>query len=420
MKKILLVWFLVFLLLPVFASAQRTCPACTEPGGMVPCGRKCDDPSTPRDECLPCTLCDFFVMIDRMIDNIILKPLTPVLITLIIGIMVITAYARKGAPEIINKIKRALAGVVIGVIIIYAAWVIVYMVLLATGAVTWSGLNNLWIINCPSQVQPTPPTLVGTFCGDDNIQRPNNNDEVEICDGNALAGQTCRTRGFESGDLACLKDCSGFDESACVAYAQPPSPALPSPVPMNPKPLVPAPVMIRQAVCDFDGTWLYNDQDWGNDMAITCRGGIITGWCGEPCVRYRGLHPGVYCCETETVTNGVDCDFEGTWLYNDEGWGNDIAITCRGGIVTGWCGEPCVRYRGLHPGVYCCETALAVDKDCGPQLIGCDFEGTWLYNDEGWGNDMAITCRGGVVTGWCGEPCVRYRGLHPGVYCCES
>lgn len=52
-------------------------------------------------------------------------------------------------------------------------------------------------------------------------------------------------------------------------------------------------------------------------------------------------------------------------------------------------------------------------------LIRCNFNGTWSYNDEGGGNDFAITCRNGVITGWCGSPCVG-RGYHAGVYCCEQ
>jgi hypothetical protein len=55
-----------------------------------------------------------------------------------------------------------------------------------------------------------------------------------------------------------------------------------------------------------------------------------------------------------TPAPAIRCNFEGTWSYNDDGDGNDFAITCRNGIITGWCGSPCVN-RGFHPEVYCCE-----------------------------------------------------------------
>ena len=37
----------------------------------------------------------------------------------------------------------------------------------------------------------------------------------EICDGTALAGDTCLLHGFDGGDLACLADCSNYDEGPC-------------------------------------------------------------------------------------------------------------------------------------------------------------------------------------------------------------
>ena len=50
--------------------AWITCPVCSEElqGGLVPCGRNCDDPCTPECECAPCTLCHLFVLLKRIID----------------------------------------------------------------------------------------------------------------------------------------------------------------------------------------------------------------------------------------------------------------------------------------------------------------------------------------------------------------
>ena len=55
----------------------------------------------------------------------------------------------------------------------------------------------------------TTPGVPGT-CGD-NVK-----DVGEVCDGTDLDDETCVSRGFDSGDLACDGDCLGFDESACV------------------------------------------------------------------------------------------------------------------------------------------------------------------------------------------------------------
>ena len=55
-------------------------------------------------------------------------------------------------------------------------------------------------------------TLVGSFCGDSIINYGNS----EVCDLNNLSDSTCVSLGFNSGDLTCLNDCSGFDNSSCV------------------------------------------------------------------------------------------------------------------------------------------------------------------------------------------------------------
>ncbi len=54
------------------------------------------------------------------------------------------------------------------------------------------------------------------------------------------------------------------------------------------------------------------------------------------------------------TSGGVRCGFSGTWSYYDDGDGNDFAITCRDGIITGWCGGG-YSPRGLSSGVYACE-----------------------------------------------------------------
>jgi hypothetical protein len=46
-------------------------------------------------------------------------------------------------------------------------------------------------------------------------------EEGEVCDGVDLAGSSCSGLGVGDGDLTCLADCSGFDESACGASTSP-------------------------------------------------------------------------------------------------------------------------------------------------------------------------------------------------------
>lgn len=48
------------------------------------------------------------------------------------------------------------------------------------------------------------------LCGDGFL------DAGEVCDGANLGGQSCVSRGFDSGSLACAVTCDAFDESGCV------------------------------------------------------------------------------------------------------------------------------------------------------------------------------------------------------------
>ena len=47
------------------------------------------------------------------------------------------------------------------------------------------------------------------ICGNDIAE------EGEVCDGTDLREETCESQGFDSGDLSCFPDCSGFDTSGC-------------------------------------------------------------------------------------------------------------------------------------------------------------------------------------------------------------
>ncbi|MBU2406484.1 MAG: MBL fold metallo-hydrolase, partial [Nanoarchaeota archaeon] len=59
----------------------------------------------------------------------------------------------------------------------------------------------------------------GGICGDCDINQPvcgdNLTESPEVCDGTDLGGQTCVTKGYDYGNLACLSNCGGYDTSDC-------------------------------------------------------------------------------------------------------------------------------------------------------------------------------------------------------------
>ena len=112
------------------ANGEEDCPCssgiCSEEkkGGLVPCGKTCDDPDTPVNECCPCTLCHLFVLFKKVVDfatTYIAIPLAVVMLT-IGGIIMVTAT---GNPGQISQGKGVIRAVVIGLLLVFAAWLIV-------------------------------------------------------------------------------------------------------------------------------------------------------------------------------------------------------------------------------------------------------------------------------------------------------
>ena len=93
---------------PVFANAA----------GLVPCGGENEE---------PCTLCDFFLMLDRIIDFLIAPPdgivfIVAALILVIGGVMFVVS---SGEPEKIATAKKTMTNAVLGIIIIFVAWLFI-------------------------------------------------------------------------------------------------------------------------------------------------------------------------------------------------------------------------------------------------------------------------------------------------------
>lgn len=111
-------------------------------GGIVPCGRPCNDPTTPEDETDPCTLCHFFAMLDRIIDYLLryMVPTVAVLMIAIGGFMYIVAYAGSsgGGPEMLSRARKLFAAVGIGLLIIYGAFLIIGVFLSFMGLAEWT------------------------------------------------------------------------------------------------------------------------------------------------------------------------------------------------------------------------------------------------------------------------------------------
>jgi hypothetical protein len=202
---------IVLSLAPGFVFAQRT--NCPPADALVPCG----------GVTCPCTLCDFFDMISRIIDFALTRivPLVVGLMIVIGGAMMISAYAGQSGPEMISRAKKLLGSLVIGVLVVYLAWIIVNLFLSSIGVAEWTGLQNWWTINC--QVSSSPPAA-RTYCGDGIWQAVNDDLEFEWCDGTDFGpfGDDCAMYGFLSFEkVTCTSQCE-VNKTNCGEEEEPP------------------------------------------------------------------------------------------------------------------------------------------------------------------------------------------------------
>ncbi|MFH1423438.1 MAG: hypothetical protein ABIG29_00575 [Candidatus Nealsonbacteria bacterium] len=128
MKKILLVIF-VFLFLTAGQAQADLLP-------LVQCG---------GDGQSECTFCSFFDMISRAVQIIILMvvPLVATLMLVVGGAMLLFAGAD---PGLLTKAKSLIKSTIIGLVVIFAAFLIIGTILSAIGLAGWteSFYKNWW------------------------------------------------------------------------------------------------------------------------------------------------------------------------------------------------------------------------------------------------------------------------------------
>ncbi|PJA83762.1 MAG: hypothetical protein CO146_00605 [Candidatus Nealsonbacteria bacterium CG_4_9_14_3_um_filter_37_29] len=182
MKKIFLIIFLGVLLFPSLSLAYTVYQ--TEGGvnviykGIVPCGKPVNlggdlsNGDLVGGTCceMPCTFCHFFVMLDGAIDFVLLKLVPPIAILMLVigGVMFILGYfgeGGEGSPKLFSQGKKLITSVFIGLIIIFAAWLIINLFFQFIGVADWTGLQQGWFrINCPTNAEVCTDRLVSSAC----------------------------------------------------------------------------------------------------------------------------------------------------------------------------------------------------------------------------------------------------------------
>jgi len=137
LPKFLIITYLFVVVTPSFVFAQCQVNVDCQPGervdrccperGLVPCG-------TP---CCPCQLCDFFVLIDRILDFILFRiaPVVAVLMLVVGGGLFLVST---GNPQTITTARRIITSVFIGLAIIYGSYFFIGLILQSIGLAEWT------------------------------------------------------------------------------------------------------------------------------------------------------------------------------------------------------------------------------------------------------------------------------------------
>ncbi|MBI1888964.1 MAG: hypothetical protein HYS15_03500 [Candidatus Spechtbacteria bacterium] len=154
--------FLCFLALGIFGQiyfANAQAPACNpetdlscpREGGLIPCGRNSDDPTTFVVESQPCNACHFFFLFQRVANWITFRfaPIFAVLLVALGGFFITTS---QGNASRLKLGKDIALWVLIGYATILSSWIVVNSALATLDAVTWTGLRSekggWWQFSC--------------------------------------------------------------------------------------------------------------------------------------------------------------------------------------------------------------------------------------------------------------------------------
>lgn len=123
--------------------------------GLVPCGYDLDGDGVYEDN-ERCQLCHFFVLFERIIDFVLFKLVPPIAVLMLVigGVMFFFAAGNPGA---LARAKSIITTTVIGLIIIYVAFLLIGMFLLSIGLADWTTdiykswwKEGLFTIECPT------------------------------------------------------------------------------------------------------------------------------------------------------------------------------------------------------------------------------------------------------------------------------
>ena len=136
MRKNVFKHLLILTVLPALFFSLPPGTVSAEP--LVPCGGEGQD---------PCEFCHIFVLLDNII-KFVLQDLVPPIAILMFVIAGGMYFMAAEDPSKAGKAKSLLTSIIIGLLIIYGAYLLVGLFFTAIGVASWTGLENWFIYPC--------------------------------------------------------------------------------------------------------------------------------------------------------------------------------------------------------------------------------------------------------------------------------
>ncbi len=140
-----------FIISGAFLVVLPLLPTQAQAVGLVQCGAA----GQPA-----CRLCDIFVLINTII-NFFLFPtqqnngfaVVPILAMVFLTVGGVFLLVGGGNAKLLSQGRTILTATIVGLIIVYAAWLFVEFLMQSIGVASWTGLGKWWQISC----QYSPP-----------------------------------------------------------------------------------------------------------------------------------------------------------------------------------------------------------------------------------------------------------------------
>jgi len=130
-----------------YCSLERGCVRFNGEGEFIGCFPQCQ----PFIFCQPCHA---MIMIDGIVDFILFKILPPLAVLMMVIGGILFFFSAEN-PENVERGRRVLTSVILGLIVIFSAWLLVNLFLRIIGVADWTGLSTGWFnINCPIVISP--------------------------------------------------------------------------------------------------------------------------------------------------------------------------------------------------------------------------------------------------------------------------